>query len=228
VKLIGIFTCWSVISQVPEDSNVWTLFAQARESEEKIKKPSIPDCQTDWGHQIPDSWYSKQTHGALTPPYPSPKPFCGPRYRLLAYSDSEPHEPVLSVQQLLQLATPSSRSKFSTDWVTNQPRDVVRDVHPIPSSPVNPNPHLNFPPSNPVSSPSSVDLQASHQSTRTTSLQAVVYLRNVPKHISVDEVQSKLSSKGIELDGCSITQPLLDSNLSTVQALIWGNWVGWM
>ena len=124
-------------------------------------------------------------------------------------SDTEP-EPVLSVQQLLQLATPSSRSKFSTDWVTNPPRDVVRDVHPIPSSPVNPNPHLNFP-SNPVPSPSSVDLQVSHRSTHTTSLPAVVYLRNAPKHISVDEVQSKLSS---EVDGCSITQPLRDSNFN--------------
>ena len=42
-------------------------------------------------------------------------------------SDTVP-EYLLSVQPLPRLATPSRRSKVS---VTNQPRDIVRDVHSI-------------------------------------------------------------------------------------------------
>ena len=73
---------------------------------------------------------------------------------------------------------------------------------------------------NPVPSPSHIhshpsqNLQSPSPITSATSPQVIVHLRNVSKHLSVDQVQIRLSSEGIDLNGCSITQPLQDSTFT--------------
>ena len=118
-----------------------------------------------------------------------------------------------------QLPTPSVQRKDSTVSSTVHCTGSEHNVQTTPCPPVKSNPHPTClphpkPPSSPVHSHPSQNLQSSQSPNRITSAtspQAVAYLRNVPKHLSIDQVQNRLSSEGIDLNGCSITQPLQDS-----------------
>ena len=115
-----------------------------------------------------------------------------------------------------QLPTPSVQCKDSTVSSTVHCTDSEHNVQTILCPPVKSNPHPTClphpkPPSSPVHSHPSQNLhsfQSRNQITSATSPQAVAYLCNVPKYLSVDQVQNRLSSEGIDLNGCSITQPL--------------------
>ena len=121
-----------------------------------------------------------------------------------------------------QLPTPSEQCKDSTGLSTVHYTDSEHNVQTISCPPVKSNPHPTCLP-NPKPSPSPIhshpsqniqSFQSPNRITSATSPQAVAYLRNVPKHLSIDQVQNRLSSEGIDLNGCSITQPLQDSTFT--------------
>ena len=118
-----------------------------------------------------------------------------------------------------QLPTPLVQCKDSNGPSTLHYTNSEHNVQTTCCPPVESNPRPTCLP-NPVPSPRRVhshpsqNLQSPSPITSATPPQVIVYLRNVPKHLSIDQVQNRLSSEGIGLNGCSITQPLQDSTFT--------------